>query len=190
MGIPLHRGSIILKALGDLPEAKKIVGKQQPGGSWKYPGGNTNLRTAENYDQIETFRNLGYLVEMYGFNTSHHSIAKAADFLLGFQTEEGDIRGILGTQYTPYYTAAMSELLMKAGYTADQRIEKAFLWLQSMRQNDGGWALPLRTHSRKLDIIAMNAQTVQPERSRLVFSSYYRCRVTRLCRTSHLPPFS
>ena len=77
------------------------MGKQQSGGSWKYPGGNTNLRTAENYDQIETFRNLGYLVEMYGFNKSHHIIAKAADFLLGFQTDEGDIRGILGTQYTP-----------------------------------------------------------------------------------------
>jgi hypothetical protein len=162
----LAQTDVDVKALWDLPEAKKIVGKQQSDGSWKYPGGNTNLRTAENYDQIETFRNLGYLVEMYGFTTSHHRIAKAADFLLGFQTDEGDIRGILGTQYTPYYTAAMLELLIKAGYMDDQRIEKAFLWLNSMRQNDGGWALPLRTHNRKLDIIAMNAQTFQPERSR------------------------
>jgi len=162
----LEQTDVNVKTLWDLPEAKKIVGKQQPDGSWKYPGGNTNLRTAENYDQIETFRNLGYLVEMYGFNKSHPVIVKAANFLLGFQTDEGDIRGILGTQYAPYYTAAMLELFIKAGYADDQRIEKAFQWLSNMRQNDGGWALPLRTQNKKLDIIALNAQTLGPERSR------------------------
>jgi hypothetical protein len=162
----LEQTDVNVKTLWDLPEAKKIVSKQQPDGSWKYPGGNTNLRTAENYDQLETFRNLGYLVETYGFNKSHSVIVKAADFLLGFQTDEGDIRGILGTQYTPYYTAAMLELLIKAGYADDQHIEKALLWLSSMRQNDGGWALPLRTQNKKLDIIALNAQTLEPERSR------------------------
>jgi Squalene-hopene cyclase C-terminal domain/Prenyltransferase and squalene oxidase repeat len=162
----LEQTDVNVKTLWDLPEAKKIVSKQQPDGSWKYPGGNTNLRTAENYDQIETFRNLGYLVEMYGFNKSHPVIVKAADFLLGFQTDEGDIRGILGTRYTPYYTAAMLELLIKAGYADDQRIEKALQWLSSTRQNDGGWALPLRTQNKKLDIIALNAQTLEPERSR------------------------
>jgi hypothetical protein len=161
----LEQTGVDIKTLWDLPEAKKIVSKQQPDGSWRYPGGNTNLRTSENYDQIETFRNLGYLVEMFGFDQSHPVIVKAADFLLGFQTDEGDIRGILGTQYTPYYTAAILELLIKAGYT-DLRIEKAFKWLNSMRQNDGGWALPLRTHNRKLDIIAMNAQTLQPDRTK------------------------
>ena len=162
----LEQTDVNVKSLWDLPEAKKIVSKQQPDCAWKYPGGNTNLRTAENYDQIETFRNLGYLVEMYGFNKSHPVIVKAADFLLGFQTDEGDIRGILGTQYTPYYTAAMLELLIKAGYADDQRIEKALQWLSSTRQNDGGWALPLRTQNKKLDIIALNAQTLEPERSR------------------------
>lgn len=155
-----------MSSLWDLPEAKKIASKQQPDGSWSYPGGNPNLRSSENYDQLETFRNLGYLVEMYGFNNLHPLIVKAADFLLSFQTDEGDIRGIGGTQYTPYYTAAMLELLMKAGYADDQRIEKAFLWLHSMRQNDGGWALPLRTQKRKLDIIALNIPPLQPERSR------------------------
>lgn len=162
----LEQTDVNVKTLWDLPEAKQIVSKQQPDGSWKYPGGNTNLRIAENYDQIETFRNVGYLVEMYGFNKSHPVIVKATDFLLGFQTDEGDIRGILGTQYTPYYTAAMLELFIKAGYADDQRIEKALQWLSSTRQNDGGWALPLRTQNKKLDIIALNAQTLEPERSR------------------------
>jgi hypothetical protein len=63
-------------------------------------------------------------------------------------------------------TAAILELLIKAGYADDQRIERAFRWLSSMRQDDGGWALPLRTRNRTLDIIAMNAPTVEPDRSR------------------------
>jgi hypothetical protein len=155
-----------ITTLWDLPEAKKIASKQQPDGSWKYPGGNANVRSMENYDQLETFRNLGYLVEMFAFNNSSPVIIKAADFLTSFQSDEGDIRGILGTQYTPYYTAAMLELLIKAGYADDQRIEKAFQWLNAMRQDDGGWAIPLRTHNRKLDIIAMQAPTLQPDRSK------------------------
>jgi len=153
--------------LWDMPQAKKIIKKQQSNGSWKYPGGNTKIRTAENYDQIETFRNLGYLVEMYGLNKQHPAVTKAAEFLFGFQTKAGDIRGILGNQYMPYYMAAILELLIKSGYTNDQRINKAFGWLNSMRQNDGGWAIPLRTCGKKLDIIAMNSPTLEPDRSKL-----------------------
>jgi squalene-hopene cyclase-like protein len=154
------------EVLWDLPEAQKIVKKQQQDGSWKYAGGNKNIRSIENYNQIETFRNLGYLVEMYGFNKSNPVAAKAADFLFNFQTNEGDIRGILGNQYTPYYTAGILELLIKAGYADDYRIKEAFKWLNSIRQNDGGWAIPLRTHNKKLDIISMNTKTLEPERSK------------------------
>ena len=162
----LGHAEISMKTLWDLPEAKKIVTKQQPDGSWKYPGGNKNIRSSENYNQIETFRNLGYLVEMYGFNNSNPEIVKAADFLFSFQTDAGDIRGILGTQYTPYYTAGILELLIKAGYADDYHIDKTFKWLNGMRQNDGGWAIPLRTQNKKLDIIAMNSQTLEPDRSK------------------------
>ena len=35
-----------------------------------------------------------------------------------------------------------------------------------MRQNDGGWAIPLRTQNKKLDIIAMNSETLEPDRSK------------------------
>jgi hypothetical protein len=163
----LGNAEMSMKTLWDLPEAKKIVSKQQPDGSWKYPGGNKNIRSSENYNQIETFRNLGYLVEMYGFNNSNPEIVKAADFLFSFQTDAGDIRGILGTQYTPYYTAGILELLIKAGYADDYHIDKTFKWLNGMRQNDGGWAIPLRTQNKKLDIIAMNSQTLEPDRSKL-----------------------
>jgi hypothetical protein len=154
------------ESLWDLPEARKIVQKQQNDGSWKYPGGNARIRSSENYDQIETFRNLGYLVESFGFNKNSPVIVQAANFLFRFQTGAGDIRGILGNQYAPYYTAAMLELLIKAGYTKDKRIDKAFKWLESIRQNDGGWAIPLRTVNRKLDVIAMESETLEPDRSK------------------------
>ena len=154
------------ECLWDLPEAQKIVRKLQKNGSWKYPGGNTDVRSSENYDQIETFRNLGYLVESYGFNKSNPVITKAAHFLLSFQSDQGDIRGILGNQYTPYYTAAILELLIKAGYTKDGHVEKAFRWLRSIRQNDGGWAIPLRTRNENLDIIAMKSKTLEPDRAK------------------------
>lgn len=154
-----------VQTLWDLPEAQRITRKQQPDGSWRYPGGHHAIRSATNYNQLETFRNLGYLVELYGFDKSSPVIRKAADFVLGFQTDAGDIRGILGNQYTPYYTAGFLELLLKAGYTHDARIEKAFAWLQRMRQDDVGWALPLRTRHQKLGIIASDAATLEPDRS-------------------------
>lgn len=152
--------------LWGLPEAQKIVNQQQKDGSWIYPGGNKKVRSTENYNQIETFRQLGYLVEMFGFNKSSPSISKAVDFLFSFQTKEGDIRGILGNQYAPYYTAAMLELFSKAGYQDDSRLIKAMEWLSSIRQDDGGWAIPLRTLGRKLDAIAMAIPTLEPDRTK------------------------
>lgn len=155
-----------MRELWKLPIAQRLVQKQQQDGSWLYPGGNHQVRSPENYNQLETFRNLGYLVEMYGFDNSSPTITRASDFLFSFQTEEGDIRGILGNQYTPYYTACILELLVKAGYTNDLRVLKAFAWLGSIRQDDGGWAIPLRTRGKKLDIIEMEAPTLQPDRSK------------------------
>ncbi|MFI5264335.1 MAG: hypothetical protein ACHQM6_07460 [Candidatus Kapaibacterium sp.] len=155
-----------MEALWELPDALKILRKQQPNGSWKYPERNAKVRSQENYDQIETFRNLGYLVEMYGFDRSHPSIKKAAEFLFHFQTKEGDIRGIGGNQYMPYYTAAMLELLIKAGYGNDKRVEHAFDWLSSIRQDDGGWAIPFRTLKKNLSIIVTERKTLEPDRSK------------------------
>jgi hypothetical protein len=162
----LGNGDISPEVLWDLPEAQKIVNKQQKNGSWKYPGGNINLRSMENYDQIETYRNLCYLVESFGFSKINPVIAKAADFLFSFQTDKGDLRGILGNQYTPYYTAAILELLIKSGYADDERVEKAFEWLKAMRQTDGGWAIPFRTRGKNLNVIATASITLEPDRSK------------------------
>jgi hypothetical protein len=57
------------------------------------------------------------------------------------------------------------ELLIKAGYDGDPRIEKGFQWLLSMRQNDGGWAIPLRTVGSKY-ANALKAETMEPDLSK------------------------
>ena len=162
----LGRSDARPEVLWDLPEAHKIVNRQQKDGSWKYSGGNARIRSSENYDQIETFRNLGYLIEMYGYDRRSPAVTKAAEFFFRYQTEDGDVRGILGNQYTPYYTAAIAELLIKAGFVKDDRIEKIFGWLGSIRQDDRGWAIPLRTQKKNLTIISRRSKLLEPDRSK------------------------
>jgi hypothetical protein len=127
------------------PEARRIVAQQSDDGSWHYPGGKSRARSREKYDQLETFRQAAILVEEFGFTREHSSIERAARFLFSFQTKEGDIRGIYGDQYATTYVGAIMEVLIKAGFADDPRIEKGFRWLLAMRQSDGGWAIPLRT---------------------------------------------
>ncbi len=155
-----------VEKLWQLPEPEKILRKQQPDGCWIYPGANRDIRDQENYNQIETYRQLGVLVEQFGFNVNHPGIKRAAEYLFTFQTAEGDFRGIYGNQYTPNYTAGIAELLIKAGYEDDARIKRVFEWLASIRQLDGGWAIPLRTRRRKLDAIYMKAPTIDPDKSK------------------------
>ncbi len=161
----LDRNIGSVETLWKLKEVEKILKKQQSDGSWKYPCGNKHIRSQENYDQIETYRILRDLIEKYGFTREHEAIKKAAEFFFQFQTDEGDFRGIYGTQYTPTYTPAIMELLIKAGYENDPHILKGFDWLLSVRQDDGGWAIPLRTAGKNLD--ALNGpELIQPVKSK------------------------
>jgi hypothetical protein len=130
-----------IQTLWDLPEAARLIRLQLADGSWKYPG-KVNNPEWENYSLLETYRNLRVLVEVYGFDHQHPAIDRAAEYLFSCQTEEGDIRGILGSQYMPYYHGAILELLVKAGYAADQRLVLGLDWLLSVRQEDGGWIVP------------------------------------------------
>ncbi len=156
-----------LETLWRLPQAERMLRRQREDGSWKYPGGNKKVRSQEDYDQLETYRMLGELVEKYGFDDRSQAIRTAAEFIFGFQTEEGDFRGIYGSQYTPNYSAGIMELLIKSGYGEDPRIEKGFEWLLSIRQDDGGWTIPIRTRGLKLDAINVaRADTVEPDRSK------------------------
>ncbi len=154
--------------LWQLPEAQRILRKQLADGSW--PRSGEKKHPAVNYHLIETWRNFRFMVEQYGFTREHPQARKAAEFLFSCQTEEGDIRGFLANQYATYYTGAIMSLLIQAGYGDDLRIEKGFRWLLDMRQNDGGWSIPIITH--KFDrqtmyrLTSQYAEPVQPDRSK------------------------
>ena len=150
-------------ALWGLPTPLRILRHQLPDGSWKYPGPRPRPQT--DYNLLETYRELGFLVEMFGLTREHPALAAAAEHVLSHQSAEGDLRGIYGSQYSPNYTAGFLEHLVKAGFADDPRIERAFGWLDVSRQDDGGWALPLRTRGRKLDAIA-DAVTIRPDTTR------------------------
>lgn len=158
--------SVPVETLWKLRTAVKTVERQQSDGSWKYHDGKLGIRSEENYNQLETYRILGELVEKYGFNNIHAAIRKAAGFLFKFQTSEGDFRGTYRKQYSPNYTVAIMELLIEAGYENDPGIEKSFRWLLSTRQNDGGWAIARRTKNNKITIALLDAETMRPDQTR------------------------
>ena len=155
-----------VETLWKLRTPVKTVERQQSDGSWKYHDGKPGIRSEENYNQLETYRILGELVEKFGFNNIHAAIRKAAGFLFKFQTSEGDFRGTYRKQYSPNYTVAIMELLIEAGYENDPGIEKSFRWLLSARQNDGGWAIASRTKTTKITVALLDAETVQPDQTR------------------------
>ena len=148
------------------PDVRRAVARQRPDGGWAYPGGNPQIRSPADYDQLETYRQLGVLVCKFGLDRQHPAVAGAAAFLSSFQTAAGDYRGIYGRQYTPNYSAAITELLIRAGYEGSAQVEKTMLWLLSMRQNDGGWAIPARTRGLPLKVMLTARKTIEPDRSR------------------------
>ena len=156
---------VSMEELWQLPEPKKILKKQKLNGSWEYASKKVSGKK-ENYDQYVTFKKLGILVEKFGFNKTHSAIQKTADYFFSVQTKEGDFRGIYDKQYTPNYTAGITELLIKAGYENDLRIDKVFQWLLSSRQEDGGWALPYRTRNHNNNVIHVYPKTIQPDKSK------------------------
>ena len=135
------------ETLWQLPQALRLIKKQQSDGSWlprtpaKHP--------AVNHKLIETWRQFRFLVDQFGMTRDHPPAAEAAEYLFSCQTEAGDFRGILANQYATYYTGAIMATLIRAGYQDDPRIERGFGWLLEMRQDDGGWSVPMITH--KLD---------------------------------------
>jgi len=152
--------------LWKLPPVSKILSRQQENGSWKYPKKKSDPREISGYTQLETFRELGILVEKYLLNKDHPAIQSAAEFLFNCQTEEGDFRGIYLDQYSPNYTAAFLEILIKAGYVDDEPIIRGLEWLLTIRQVDGGWVVPLRTEHLRWNEVKRLTEPVQPRRDK------------------------
>jgi hypothetical protein len=127
----------------ELPEVNKLLKKQLPDGSWPLSGKKPEVYPPYHYYLVETFRYFRALVERYYFTKEHPAAARAAEFIFSCQTADGDIRGMIGNQYATYYTGAMLKLLINAGYQDDPRVGKGMQWLLDMRQDDGGWIIPL-----------------------------------------------
>lgn len=153
-----------------LPGVQRILQKQQPDGSWTYPGTWRITYPKHHNSLIETWKMFRLLVEEYGITKANPATIRATEFIFSCQTEIGDIRGFIGNQYATYYTGAVMALLIKAGYGADPRIEKGFKWLLSMRQDDGGWAVPILTHEfdgkTLYRLTSQYAKPVEPDRSK------------------------
>jgi hypothetical protein len=82
-----------------LPEVKKILNKQKE---------NDSFGTISKNPLTETWRQLRFLIDRYGFNKRQSAVIKTAEFIFSCRLQEGDIRGILGNWYAPYYTGARS----------------------------------------------------------------------------------
>ena len=153
-----------------LPEAQRILQRQRSDGSWRRPGKPTRVYPRHHNSLLETWKTFRLLVEQYGFTKKHPAARRAAEFLFSCQTEDGDIRGFIGNQYATYYTGAVMAILIKAGYAGDPRIRRGFRWLLSIRQDDGGWTVPILT--RKLNRTTMQRLTsqyaapIEPDRSK------------------------
>ena len=139
-----------LEQLWTLPDVGRLLKKQLSSGAWPDPLHKKHSNSPTNYLLLETYRNLGVLIELYSLNNTHPQIQQAAKYLFSTQTAEGDFRGMYGTQYSPNYCAGVLELLVKAGYVEDERIHRAFHWFLSHQQNGGGWTLPMQAHGVKL----------------------------------------
>ncbi|MHA1137073.1 MAG: prenyltransferase/squalene oxidase repeat-containing protein [Candidatus Thorarchaeota archaeon] len=154
------------KVLWELPPVTKILNKQHEDGSWKYPKQKEDPREITGYKQLETFRQLGLLVEKYQLDKTYPAIQNAAEFLFSCQTDEGDFRGIYLDQYSPNYTAAYLEILIKAGFVKETHVERGLQWLFSLRQDDGGWVVPLRTEHLRWGEVQQLKVPVQPRREK------------------------
>lgn len=151
-----------------LPEPRKILHKPQSDGSWAGQAKNIRYFPEKHADLVATFKSFRILVERYRFDRNSEAIEKAAEYLFIFQSPEGDIRGFIGNQYTTYYTGYILSLLIQAGYADDPRVDRGTRWLIVMRQDDGGWTVPLLTHhfdgKTTYRLTSSYAEPVDPDR--------------------------
>jgi hypothetical protein len=148
-----------VSTIWELPEPQKLLKQARADGRREKLAAGKPVYPDYHHKLIDVFKNFRTLVERYAFTKEHPIIPILTDFLFSCQTEEGDIRGFIGNQYATYYTSYVLSLLIKAGYENDPRVEKGIQWLLSMRQNDGGWTIPILTH--KFDKNTMNKLTAQ-----------------------------
>ncbi len=137
----LHHDVEPISIIWELPIVQKLIKNQHSKGYWLSTSPNKSKHPAQNYELLETFRHTNILVNKYELTIEHKCMEKAAEYFFSCQTEEGDIRGIIGEQYAPYYNGIITSNLILAGYGDDPRVEEIIQWLLTMRQDDGGWII-------------------------------------------------
>ncbi len=154
--------------LWQLKEPQRILRRQERDGAW--PPKEPVKHPAVNQRLIETWRWTRILVEKHGCDRRQPGLERAAEYVFSCQSEEGDIRGFLANQYATYYTGAVTGILIKAGYAGDPRVERALEWLLAMRQDDGGWTIPILTHklgrATRYRLTSEPAEPLEPDRSK------------------------
>jgi hypothetical protein len=125
------------------PLVTEILSLQKSDGSW--PGGGSRTHKTS-----FVLTRLGYL----GFDGTHRSISRAADFLFAQQCPDGswplaenaaftdgrhEIPAIERYSMIPLQTAFPLRGLAACGYAEDPRAERAYDWLLTQRLPDGAW---------------------------------------------------
>lgn len=158
-----------IQTVWELPEPQRILRKQSPDGSWQGAPTGTPVYPENHARLVATFKAFRTLIERYRFSRLPAPVEKAAEYLFTFQTPEGDIRGFIGNQYATYYTGYVLSLLIQAGYAHDRRVESGMQWLLNMRQDDGGWTVPILTHyfngKTMYRLTSSYAEPVEPDRT-------------------------
>jgi hypothetical protein len=158
-----------IQVIWELPEPQKILRRQSADGSWAGRVKKTPVYPEEHSRLVATFKEFRKLIEQYQFTREYIPVEKAAEYLFRFQTREGDIRGFIANQYATYYTGYVLSLLIQAGYVDDVRIDKGIKWLLDMRQDDGGWTVPIATHyfdgKTMYRLTSSYAEPVEPDRT-------------------------
>jgi hypothetical protein len=158
-----------IQTLWEMPEPRRLLRRQRDDGSWAGPKRKASGYPTSHADLLATFKQVRLLVERYEFTREVHEIASAAEYLFGCQTPAGDLRGFVANQYATYYTGYVLSLLIRAGYEDDVRVDRGMRWLLGMRQDDGGWSIPILT--RRFDGDTMRRLTseyhdpVEPDRT-------------------------
>jgi hypothetical protein len=118
-----------ISRIWELAEVRKIIKKQRSEGYRRSNPANIKKHPAQNYHLLETYRNTNILINMYGLNREHSCIGKAVKFLFSCQTEEGDIRGMIGEHMLLYYN----------GIKDHPRVTEALKWFIDNQLPTGLW---------------------------------------------------
>jgi len=159
-----------VESVWDSAAPRRILKNQTDNGSWTSKRKGRNVFPIYHLSLVETFKYFRLLVGRYGFNKQNTSLDRAAEYLFSCQSDQGDFRGFIGNQYATYYTGSILASLIDAGYESESRVTRGMQWLLSIRQQDGGWTIPILTYKFDRDTVyrltSQYAEPVEPDRSK------------------------